>query len=126
MTASATFDAGALIALARNDDATWSLLRAMVERSRRPTVPAPVVAQTWRSPRQANLGRALALCRVEPVDEDLARAAGVLCGRAGTSDAIDAIVVASAAQRREAVLTSDPDDIARLAAHVDGVVVEPV
>jgi hypothetical protein len=126
VTGSVTLDAGALIALDRNHQETWLLLTRLVQRNRRPTVPAPVVAQAWRSPRQANLGRALALCRVEPVDERLAREAGALCGRVGTADAVDAIVVASAARRQEPVVTSDPNDIAHLAAHVDGVEVEPI
>lgn len=121
MIGSLTFDAGALIALDRNDRRTWTRLRRLAERRRRPTVSAAVIAQAWRSPRQANLGRALALCTVEPVSDEMARAAGVLCGKAGTADAVDAIVVASAARRREPVLTSDPDDIARLVAHVEGV-----
>jgi hypothetical protein len=126
MTGSATLDAGALIALDRSDDLMWSRLRAFAERNRRPTVSTVVITQAWRSPRQANLGRALALCRVEPVDERLARKAGALCGRAGTADAVDAIVVASAARRQEPVVTSDPADIALLAAHVDGVDVIPI
>lgn len=86
-------------------------------------VPAPVVTQAWRSGRQANLARALKDCRVEVVDEDLARRAGELCARARTTDAVDAIVVASAARRGDAVVTSDPFDISRLAAHVPGVAI---
>lgn len=126
MSAGLTFDAGALIALDRNDRRTWSRLRGLVERGTPPTVPAVVVAQAWRSARQANLGRALDLCRSEEADVPLAKLAGRLCGLSGHHDAVDALVVASAARRRDDVLTSDPEDISRLAAHVDGVRARPV
>jgi predicted nucleic acid-binding protein len=59
--------------------------------------------------------------RVDPVDEDLARRAGELLAATGTRDAVDAIVVASAARRGDDVVTSDRVDIARLAAHVSDV-----
>jgi predicted nucleic acid-binding protein len=114
---SITLDAGVLIGLDRHEPRAWLALVTAVERGIPPTVPAVVVAQAWRSARQANLGRALGQCRIEPVDEPLAKAAGVLCRRAGTADAVDALVVASAARRGDAVLTSDPDDISALAAH---------
>ncbi len=121
-----TIDAGALIAIDRDDRAMWSRLRHAVDRDAAPTVPAPVVAQVWRSGRQANLARAMAVCTVEPTDAALARAAGELCGRAQPHDAVDAIVVASAARRGDAIVTSDPDDMRALAAHVEGVTVIPV
>jgi predicted nuclease of predicted toxin-antitoxin system len=69
----------------------------------------------WRSARQANLGRALKLCAVERVDDALAREAGELCAASGSRDAVDAIVVASAARRRSTVVTSDLVDLSRLA-----------
>jgi hypothetical protein len=116
-----TFDAGELVALDRNERAAWVRLKAAVAHGARPVVPAPVVTQVWRSGRQANLGRALGLLRVEPTDDALAREAGALCRLAGTSDAVDAIVVASAARRRGVIVTSDPADIGLLAAHVTGV-----
>ena len=81
-------------------------------------VPAPVLAQVWRGgPRQALLSRFLHLPIVE-VDL-LSRAtwltAGLLCGRAGTSDVVDAAVVACAHTREtRTVITSDPDDLHRL------------
>jgi len=46
---------------------------------------------------------------------DLAKQAGALCGLAGTSDVVDAAVMASAATRGDTVLTTDYDDLARLA-----------
>ncbi len=59
--------------------------------------------------------------RVEPVDDELARQAGELLAATGSRDAVDAIVVASAARRRDDVVTSDRMDIASLAEHVPGV-----
>jgi predicted nucleic acid-binding protein len=118
-----TLDAGALVALDRNDRTQWSRLRVAQRAGVVPVVPAPVVTQVWRSPRQANLGRALDLCAVEPVDEPLAREAGLLCAATGSRDAVDAIVVASAARHGGIVVTSDPQDIAQLAQHVTGVAI---
>jgi hypothetical protein len=87
-----------------------------------PTVPTPVTVQVWRGgSRQARLAAALKDCRLEPLTERLAKAAGELCGRAGTSDVVDAVVVASAARRHDRVYTGDEDDLERLAGHlVDG------
>lgn len=78
---------------------------------------AMVIAQVWRDPtgRQARLARLLASVDVRPVDDELARQAGVLLGRTGTADPIDALVVL-AAEPGDRILTSDPDDIERLAA----------
>lgn len=121
-----TLDAGALIGLDRDDREVWLLLTAAIRRRDRPTIPAPVVAQVWRSPRQANLSRAIKSCRVEPTDIALSRAAGELCGRADRHDAVDAIVVASAARRADAVVTSDLHDVRALAAHVGDVTVIPI
>ena len=119
----ATFDAGILIGLDRDDRALWARLRIINRRAVVPVIPAPVVTQVWRSPRQANLARALGHCRIEPTDAELARRAGELCGAAGSSDAVDAIVVASAARRGDTVFTSDPTDLRALSAHVRGVAV---
>lgn len=62
-------------------------------------------------------------CDVEPVDEALARIAGEVLGelRLGREHTIDAIVMASAAQRGDTVFTSDFDDMARLATRFPGV-----
>ena len=78
---------------------------------------AGVLAQAWRGDaRQAPL-RALTKGRttvVPPLDDVLAEAAGVLCGRAGTSDVIDASVVLVARRERAVVVTSDVEDLHRL------------
>ena len=109
-------DAGALIALDRNDRATWALLRVADDDGDVILVPSGVVGQAWRDgPRQALLSRALDRCDDVPLDGIVARAAGLLCGRTGTADVIDASVAlaagAAATAGTVAVLTSDPDDI---------------
>ncbi len=50
-----------------------------------------------------------------PDTEEFGKAAGVICGRAGTSDVIDALVVVTALRLHALVVTSDPDDLQRLA-----------
>ncbi len=80
-------------------------------------MPTPVVAQAWRDgARQARLARFLAASDVVVVDLDAhtARAIGVMCGLAGVSDVVAGHVALHARRRGLAVLTSDPDDIARL------------
>jgi hypothetical protein len=51
---------------------------------------------------------------VESLHERMARQAGALCGRAGTSDVVDASVVLVAQMHGHAVVTSDPGDLAKL------------
>ncbi len=54
-------DAGALIALHRNDRSVWAMLRNAADDSAEVSVPAGVIAQAWRDrSRQALLARALA------------------------------------------------------------------
>ena len=81
---------------------------------------AMVVAQVWRdqSGRQARLARLLQGVDVRAVDQRLGRAAGVLLGRAGMSDAIDATLVL-VSEDGDRIMTSDVEDIGRLAAHAN-------
>ena len=76
-----------------------------------------VISQVWRDPggRQAQLAKLLKSVDVSAVDQWVGRAAGVLLGRAGTHDAVDASVVAIAGAG-DRILTSDPDDIGPLVA----------
>lgn len=117
-------DAGALIALDRNDRGAWAMLRVAADDASTVHLPAGAIAQAWRDGRhQALLSRALAHCDEVPLDGVVARAAGLLCGRAGTADVIDASVALTAAgvARHEAVaiVTSDPDDMRRLVSVLD-------
>ena len=80
-------------------------------------VPAGVVGQVIRDrPRQVALSALLKgrTTRVPALDQILAEAAGVLCGKTGTSDVIDASVALVARQERAVVITSDPEDLRRL------------
>ena len=112
-----TLDAGALIALDRGDKRVMALLdRAMAQRLKL-QVPSGVVGQAWRDGRiQATLARFLRIDEVEviPLDEQLARACGELCGLTETADMIDASVVILARQRGDRIVTSDPGDLRRL------------
>ena len=110
------YDAGALIAIDKNDRRMWARYQVAVDDGRDIRVPAVVVGQAWRnSRRQVRLGRFLVGCRVDPVGLETARAAGILCGRARTSDVVDATVVVVAAATGAVIWTSDPDDIRALA-----------
>ncbi|PWJ54602.1 hypothetical protein SAMN06264364_10645 [Quadrisphaera granulorum] len=98
-----------------------ALLDAVHHREGTVVVPAGALAQVWRDgARQARLGRLLRSIAVvvDPLDGQTARAAGVLCGRAGTSDVVDASVALAAARRGCAVVTTDPEDLSRLGADV--------
>lgn len=113
-------DAGALTAADRGDRSMWARLKGAVAE---PLTHGGVVGQAWRGgAKQARLAHFLAGVDVRPLTDDLGRASGVLVGVAGTADVIDAAVVMLAADG-DIIYTSDPDDIAHLAAvrdlHVD-------
>lgn len=111
-----TYDTGALVAAERNDRAMWALHAGFLAEEAEPTVPAPVLAEAWRGGgRQASLSRLLALCEVEPMSEDQARAVGVLAGKSSHADVVDVTVVEGAARRRDAVVTSNDAHIRRIA-----------
>jgi hypothetical protein len=117
-------DAGALLAVERGDREVAALLKRELLAGRVPLTHGGVVAQVWRggSGRQAQLARLLPGIDVAPLDEALGRRAGVLLGRARAHDAVDAAVVALAADG-DVILTSDPKDLRGLAeaaaVHVD-------
>jgi predicted nucleic acid-binding protein len=112
-----TLDAGALIAVERGDEHARAILRRAVQNDLEIAVPVGVVAQVWRNGRrQARLARLLSADEVTVVDldEGAARLCGVLLGRAGRSDVIDASVVVCARERGHTVVTSDADDLHRI------------
>jgi predicted nucleic acid-binding protein len=122
MTVGLTLDAGALIAFERNDRRVVALLARALAHDATFVVPAGVVGQVWRSGRkQARLARLLAAdeVEIEPLDDRRARAAGQLCGVAGTTDVTDASVVLAARSRRYRIVTSDREDLERLDLHVE-------
>ncbi|MBW3605747.1 MAG: hypothetical protein KY460_12745 [Actinobacteria bacterium] len=109
-------DAGALVAWERADRSMVAALEVAQRYRLDLRTTGIVVAQVWRDPagRQARLARLLAAVDIVAVDEALGRRAGELLGMTGTSDAVDATVVAVAATG-DRVLTSDVGDIERLA-----------
>lgn len=110
-------DAGALVAIDRDDRAMIARLRVAQENALELRTNAMVVAQVWRDRqgRQANLARLLQAADIRAVADQDGRRAGQLLASAGTADPIDATVVLLAAPG-DRILTSDPDDLARLAA----------
>lgn len=110
-------DAGALIALDRGDKRMIALLQRALTQGRVFRVPAGVVGQVWRDGRvQVTLSRFLRSADVEviPLDEQLARSCGELCGATNSRDIVDASVVILARERLDPIVTSDPDDLRRL------------
>ena len=107
------YDAGALLAAERDNREFLAIHKAALCEGRHIAVPAPVLTQAWRggAGRQAVLAMVLRGIEVLPTDEDIAREAGVLLGLSGTSDAVDAIVVATAVRYAATVVTSDPKDL---------------
>jgi hypothetical protein len=111
-------DAGALIALERNDRAMWRRLKAALLAASVPISHGGVVGQAWRGvgPRQALLAKALDGIDVRPLDLDLGRAAGELLRRSQTTDVVDAALVLLA-QDGDDILTTDAQDLEALAVH---------
>jgi hypothetical protein len=114
---SLVLDAGALIAVERGDRDTAAVIEVARLERRAVVVPAGVVGQVWRGGgRQARLARLLNArdVLVEALTDAGARAAGVLCGTAATSDVIDASVVLSARRHDATVVSSDRVDLEAL------------
>lgn len=112
-----TLDAGALIALERGSRTVRALIDAAHSAGLGVAVPAGALAQAWRDgARQAALARLVNNRQVTVVglDEQVAKAAGILCGRSETSDVVDASVVICARLNGHLVATTDPDDIRAL------------
>ncbi|MBV9946925.1 MAG: PIN domain-containing protein [Myxococcales bacterium] len=110
-------DAGALIAFERNDRKVRTLIEIAISTGAPLHVPGAVVAQVWRDgSRQVRLARLIGsgLVRVQPLDREEAQATGVLCGKAGVRDVVDASVALLARRHGATVVTRDPEDLARI------------
>lgn len=121
-----TFDAGGLIALDRNDRRVIILLARATERGQRITIPATALAQAIRNPaRQARLSRLVRQASTDLValNGRDATAVGLLLARTATADIVDAHVVICAQRAGQAIVTSDADDLKRIAPEVPLVVV---
>lgn len=108
-------DAGALVAFEKGS----RIVQAFLERAVRDGTPvrtsAAVVAQVWRGDaRQAWLGRLLRGVDEVELTRERARSVGKRLAISGTADVVDGALV-DVAMDGDEILTSDPDDIARLA-----------
>jgi hypothetical protein len=108
------YDAGVLIAADRGDRRIWAEHKVRLEAGVVPLVPSPVVAQSSRSPKQAQMRRMLRGCEVVAFEEDDAHRVGALLGTSKTRDVVDAAVVILAIERRAEIRTGDGTDIRRL------------
>jgi predicted nucleic acid-binding protein len=110
-----TLDTGALIGFERGDRRVFVHLKRAMERGQDLTIPTAVLAEGWRGgSRSARLARLLDGCSIEPLFENVARAAGEAMGAIEGASVIDAIVMSSGALRGDDVLTADVDDLDRL------------
>lgn len=89
-------------------------------REQRIVVPADVIAEWWRGQTTLRLS-ILASVDIEPLSEELAKAAGETLAAVKGSTLVDAIVMASAASRGDLVYSSDVEDLERLRARFPGV-----
>jgi predicted nucleic acid-binding protein len=113
----ATLDAGALIAIDRDDRRVTVLLARARETHAPITVPATALAQAVRRPdRQARLARLIRQPTTDVVDLDRVDATNVgrLLAASGTADVVDAHVVVCARRAGQRVVTSDPEDLRAL------------
>ena len=114
MAAGLTFDTGALIALERYDHRMLAVLAAAEEEQLPIHVPAPVLVEWFRG-KPKRFHKILDAVRVEPLTEQLAQIAGeALLGLPNSVSVVDAVVMASAAQRGDRVYTSDIPDLQHL------------
>jgi hypothetical protein len=110
------YDAGVLTAADRSKRRVWAEHRVRLEAGVIPMVPASVVAQVSRSPKQAQMRRLLRGCEVVAFDEAAAHAAGALLGKTRTRDVVDASVAELSIRKVADIVSDDADDIQRLLA----------
>lgn len=109
-------DAGAFIALDRNDRSMWARLANAHRTHQNLITHAGIVAQVWRRPdRQARLATALKAIDARSLTIELAKAAGLLLASTLTADVNDA-ALALICEPNDTVLTSDVGDLATLLA----------
>jgi len=117
-----TLDAGALIALQKQEGRIRALLRLAEDNKLPIAIPVGVIGQIWRGGDgpQAPISRLLNDSRVEVVDLDhnMAREVGILCKDVANPDVVDGSVVLCARKRGHIVITTDPNDMRALDANV--------
>jgi len=122
-------DAGAVIALSREDPRVRAVLASAREARVHVSIPSVVVAETVRGvAADAPVHRVLkAVGDVDSADEAVGRTAGRLLGEARSNATVDAVVVATAVEAGGAVvLTGDAGDLGALAGGSPGVIIEPL
>jgi len=110
-------DAGALIALDRNDRRVIALLARADEIGARITIPATALAQAVRSPvKQARLSRLVRqpTTQLAALDGPDATQVGLLLAASRSKDIADAHVVICARRNAQPIVTSDPEDLRQL------------
>jgi len=113
---SLVLDAGALIAYERGSRTVQAFLERAYRQSDDVCTTTAVVAQGWHGdPRQVLLARLLRGVDERELTSDQARRVGRLLRQAGTADVVDGTLV-DVADDGDEILTSDPDDLRRLAA----------
>jgi alkylated DNA nucleotide flippase Atl1 len=107
-------DAGALIAIDRQDRTVGAVLRVAQKEGIPVRTSATVVAQVWRGGKhQANLSRVLTGIDINLLDGSSARKVGEVLADTKTSDIVDGhlgLIISA----NDTVLTSDTDDIRKV------------
>jgi len=111
-----TLDTGALIALERGSKRMRTAIQNALVEGQIITLPSVVLTEWWRDGFGRRHDDLLAPMRIEPPSRHVAKLAGVAVGAVGATT-VDAIVMASAAQRGDVVYTSDFGDLDKLHAH---------
>lgn len=112
-------DAGVLIAIDRGERAAQVFLSASAEEGEALRTTAPVIAQVWRDgARQARLAKFLDAVEVRDFDLTDAKTVGALLLKSGTSDVVDAHVIAVAIRLDDAIITADTSDFRALTRHL--------
>jgi hypothetical protein len=112
-----SLDAGALIAIERDDRRVRAMCDEVIARGGRIDVVPEVIAQAWRGgERQVHLARFLKVDEVTcpAYDQRMARAVGLVCGASGHADVVDVHVVLHARAEGQRVVTSDAEDLRRV------------
>jgi predicted nucleic acid-binding protein len=114
------FDTGALIALERRKQRAVRIWATAMRDEMEIFVPGAVIAEWWRQ-RSDIRQRILAGITIEPVGEQLGRAAGEALAAVPSATVVDAIVMALAARLGATVFTSDVEDMEELRSFFPGV-----
>jgi hypothetical protein len=111
---SLVLDAGALIAIDRNDRVVYEKIEKALRIGQPVRTNPNAVAQVWRDgAKQARLAKTLRLVVVDPITREDGYRAGELLGATRTRDVVDA-TVALLTEPGDHLYTSDPGDLQTL------------